>query len=117
MRTQHGSAFASLRHDLLDNDGQLKFALLSKCLHPKGQYLARNVEPIIGHNALTSFDRMVKLAVEEIIRSPLNHLASCLYHFPIVYGGGLGLGLYASAHGINCRLSQVWNLSDPHWVG
>lgn len=100
-------AFSSLRHDLLEHDGQLKFALLSKCLHPKGQYLARNVEPIIGHNALTLFDKMVRLSVEEIIHSPLSNLASCLYHLPIVYGGGLGLGLFASAHGTSCRLAQI----------
>lgn len=100
-------AFSSLRHDLLEHDGQLKFALLSKCLHPKGLYIARNVEPTIGHNALASFDTMVRRSLEEIIHAPLNNPASSLYTMPIVYGGGLGLGLYASAHGTNCRLSQI----------
>jgi len=66
---------------------QVKFALLSKCVNARPQYLTRNVHPDIIAGSLLHFDNAIDQSLESILGAQLGPHRATLRGLPITHAG------------------------------
>jgi hypothetical protein len=85
---------------------QVKFALLSKCVNARPQYLARNVHPAQIAPSLHDFDRAIDISLEKILGTCLGPQRAILRGLPLSHSG-CGIRRHEGAESINAFNSRV----------
>ena len=88
---------------------QVKFALISKCVNARPQYLTRNVHPDIIAGSLMQFDAAIDQSLESILGARLGPHRAILRGLPISHAG-CGIRRHRGAesiHAFNSRINLV----------
>jgi hypothetical protein len=85
---------------------QVKFALLSKCVNARPQYLSRNVHPDIIAGSLMQFDAAIDRSLENILGAPLDPHRAILRGLPLSFSG-CGIRRHHGAESIHAFNSRV----------